>query len=89
MRPAADWPISGRVRMIRLIGVFLTSLAIPFTFLAARTILGPPAVWCAALLAVAPGLVIDSARVANDGLAIGLAAIFLWLCADTGRKPVG
>ena len=35
--------------------------------------------YCAALLAVAPGLVIDAAHVANDSLAIGIAALFLWL----------
>ena len=79
MRPVSDWPIHDRVLMIRLLSVFLASLAIPFTFLAARGILGSGAVYVAALLAVAPGFVIDAAHVANDGLAIGLAAIFLWL----------
>jgi hypothetical protein len=79
MRPAADRPIGGRVLLIRILGVLFTSLAIPFTFMAARNILGTPAMWCTALLAVAPGLGIDSARVANDGLAIGVTAIFLWL----------
>ncbi len=99
MRPMGQWPLSERVLLIRLLGVLFTSLAIPFTFLAARqcghvaaTVCHAEgaetrgdrreeiwAVGCAALLAVAPGLAIDSARVANDGLAIGLAAAFLWL----------
>ncbi len=35
--------------------------------------------YVAALLAVAPGFAIDAVHVANDGLAIGTAAIFLWL----------
>ena len=79
VKPVAEWPIRERVLLIRLLSVLLTSLAIPFTFLAARRIHAPSATWCAALLGVAPGLVIDSARVANDGLSIGIAAIFLWL----------
>lgn len=82
MRPAADRALRDRIHILRLLSVLLTSLAIPFTFLAARTVFDdrtPASDCCAALLAVAPGLVIDSARVANDGLAIGLAALFLWL----------
>ncbi len=91
MRPARHWPIASRVLLMRLLSVFLTSLAIPFTFLAARTILGAPAIWCAAILAVAPGLAIDGARVANDGLAIGIAAIFFWLISreKTGWLQTG
>ena len=80
MRPAAGWPIHDRILLIRLVGLFFTSLAIPFTFFAANAVFESNlSVWCAALLAVAPGLVIDGARVANDGLAIGVAAVFLWL----------
>jgi hypothetical protein len=77
MQPASDWPLRKRVYLIRLLSVFLASFAIPLTFLAARAI--STAAYAAALMAVAPGLVIDSARVANDGLAIGIAALFLWL----------
>jgi hypothetical protein len=79
VRAAGDWPIHGRVLLVRLFSVLLASLAIPFTFLAARGALGSGAIYVAALLAVAPGLVIDAAHVANDGLALGLAALFLWL----------
>ena len=84
MRPLEAWPLRDRVLPIRLLGVLMTSFAIPFTFFAARVAFGGEsdstrAVGCAALLAVAPGLAIDSARVANDGLAIALAALFLWL----------
>lgn len=83
MRPAAVWPLNERVLLIRLFSVFLTSLAIPFTFLAARNVFdrgsAAAGVYCAALMAGAPGLVIDGAHVANDGMAIGIAALFLYL----------
>jgi hypothetical protein len=79
MRPASNSPIHDRVLLVRLFSVLLASMAIPFTFLAARRVLGSGAIYVAALLAVAPGFVIDAAHVANDGLAIGVTAIFLWL----------
>ena len=85
LRLAAGWPLRERVFLIRLIGVLFTSLAIPFTFLAARNIFGASraglysATCCAALLAVAPGFLINGARAANDSLAVGIAAILLWL----------
>jgi hypothetical protein len=75
LRPFDQWNIHRRVVLIRLVSVLFASLAIPLVFLAA------PAVgeYCAALLAVAPGLMIDAAHVSNDGLAIGIGAVFLWL----------
>jgi hypothetical protein len=84
MRSMSSRSIADRVFRMRLFGVFLTSLAIPFTFLAARGAFGKQpgmgdATLCAALLAIAPGFAINSARVANDGLAIALAAIFVWM----------
>jgi 4-amino-4-deoxy-L-arabinose transferase-like glycosyltransferase len=85
LRLAANWPLRERVFLIRLIGVLFTSLAIPFTFLAARNVFSASraglysATCCAALLAVAPGFMINGARAANDSLAAGIAAIFLWL----------
>jgi 4-amino-4-deoxy-L-arabinose transferase-like glycosyltransferase len=91
MRPAAQWPIRERVLLIRLFDVLLVSLAIPFTFLAARLMFGASAqdhgaIFAAALLAVAPGFAINAARVANDSLAIALAALFLWLVAREKTK---
>jgi 4-amino-4-deoxy-L-arabinose transferase-like glycosyltransferase len=76
-------PIGGRIRWLRLLSVLFASLAIPFTFLAARALSGNAALaaGAAALLAIAPGFAIDAARVGNAGLAIGAAAIFLWLLA--------
>jgi len=84
MRPAAASALSHRVFLMRVLSLFFASLAIPFVFLAAREIFGAKsgavsASYCAAILAIAPGLVIDAAHVANDGLAIGVAALFLWL----------
>ena len=85
MRPASVWPIHDRLLLVRLFSVLLASVAIPFTFLASRSVLA------AALLAVAPGFAIDAAHVANDGLAIGLAAVFLWLVSreKTGWAAAG
>ena len=40
MRSAGDWPIHDRVLLVRLFSVLLASMAIPFTFLAARGVLG-------------------------------------------------
>jgi hypothetical protein len=91
-RPEADRPLRERIHLLRLLSVFLASLAIPFTFVAARGVFknggGSPS-HSAALLAVAPGLAIDSARVANDGLAIGVAALFLWLMARENSGWIG
>ncbi len=70
------------VFIVRLFSVLLASLAIPFTWLAAPRF----APGCAALLAVAPGLAIDVAHVANDALAIGIASVFLWLMSSTKER---
>ncbi|HVW10855.1 MAG TPA: phospholipid carrier-dependent glycosyltransferase [Bryobacteraceae bacterium] len=79
----ATMPIAKRVPRLRLLSVLFASLAIPFTFLTARAMSGSVSLagCAAALLAIAPGLAIDASHVANDGLAIGLSAIFLWLLA--------
>ncbi len=81
VRLSGSLRLSDRVFLVRLLSLLFTSLAIPFTFLAARKTSGVAGVahWVAGLLAIAPGLAIDGSRVANDGLAIGLAAVFLWL----------
>jgi hypothetical protein len=53
--------------------MLLASAAIPLTWAASRSQLA------AALLMIAPGFAIDTARIANDSLAIALAAALLWL----------
>jgi hypothetical protein len=92
MRPAESWPIGTRVLLLRLLSVLLASAVIPFAFLAARRSLGLDGACCVSgLLAVAPGLMIDAAHVANDGLAIGISAVFLWLMTRENMSwiPVG
>ncbi len=77
---AKAWPIGERVFLARLLGMALASLAIPLAWLAARLLLGDElALFCSALVAVAPGFAIDTSRVANDCLAIPLAALLFWL----------
>jgi hypothetical protein len=66
-------PLATRVLFLRLFGVALASLVLPFTWLAGRNI------YAVAFLAIAPGLLIDAARVANDDLAIPLVALLVWL----------
>ena len=80
LRWAAEWPLESRVLLIRLLSMALASLAIPLAWLAARCVAGDElAVFCAALLAVAPGFAIDVSRVANDCLAIVLVGVLFWL----------
>ena len=45
-RPAGNWPIHDRMLLVRLFSVLLASMAIPFTFLAARRELGSGAIVC-------------------------------------------
>jgi hypothetical protein len=73
LRLAASWHLWPRVLLLRLLSMAISSTAIPLTWAASRS------VWAAALLAAAPGFAIDTARVANDSLAIALAALLLWL----------
>jgi hypothetical protein len=79
LRLAASWRLWPRVLLIRLLSMLLASVAIPLTWAAARSELAP------ALLAIAPGFAIDTSRVANDSLAIALAALLLWLAMRRGR----
>jgi hypothetical protein len=75
LRIASGWPLEWRVLFIRLLSMALASLAIPFAWMASRR------VYCAALIAIAPGFMIDVSRVANDCLAIALVAILVWMLA--------
>ena len=87
LRAMAWWPLSSRVLFVRLFSLLIASLAIPLTWLAARSIVGETgALFCAALLAMAPGFAIDTSRVANDCLAIALTALLMWLLTDASGK---
>ncbi len=77
-RLASGWPLRERVVLVRLLSLLLASSVIPLGWWAALAVVGEGgAAMCAALLAVAPGLAIDVSRVANDGLAIAVAAFIL------------
>jgi 4-amino-4-deoxy-L-arabinose transferase-like glycosyltransferase len=89
LRAMASWPLASRVLFARLFSLLIASVAIPLTWLAARSVVGESgALFCAALLAVAPGFAIDTSRVANDCLAIALTALLLWLLtnASAGKR---
>ena len=80
IRLARDWNIADRVLLARLLSMLLASTAIPLTWLAARLLLPEPlALFCLALIAVAPGFAIDTSRVANDAAAIPLVALLFLL----------
>jgi hypothetical protein len=71
-------PLEARVRVLRLVSLLLASSVIPLFFWAASAVVSAPvATFGAALLAIAPGLMIDVSRIANDGLAIALTALVL------------
>ena len=77
-RLASRWPLRDRVILVRLLSLLLASAVIPLGWFAVMALLGEGAATLgAALLAVAPGLAIDTSRVANDGLAITVTALIL------------
>ncbi len=80
LRLIQNWPIASRVLSIRLLSMLIATFVIPLTWLAARNVYAP------ALLAIAPGLAIDVARVANDALAIPLTALLVWLLVRQKRN---
>jgi hypothetical protein len=79
LRVVPSWHLWPRVLLMRLLSMMLASAAIPLTWLASRS------VGATALLTVASGFAIDTARVANDSLAIALAALLLWLVMRRGH----
>jgi hypothetical protein len=79
LKMAGAWHLGARVLLIRLLSMLLASVAIPLTWAASRS------ERAAALLAVAPGFAIDTSRVANDSLAIALAALLFWLVMRRGN----
>jgi 4-amino-4-deoxy-L-arabinose transferase-like glycosyltransferase len=88
LRFMTDWPIETRVWWLRILSMLLASAAIPLAWAAGSRAAGPrAALFCAGLMAVAPGFALDTARVANDSLAIAAAALFFWLMAR-GRGAV-
>jgi hypothetical protein len=76
LKLASNCKLWTRVLLMRLLSMAIASAAIPLTWLAVRNRFGMLA---AALIAIAAGFAIDTARVANDSLAIALAAALLYL----------
>ena len=84
-RLTARWPLRQRVVLVRLFSLLLASAVIPLAWLAARSVLDDTAAtMCVTLLAIAPVLTLDAARVANDGLAIALTAVVLLILMRRG-----
>lgn len=79
--------ISTQVLLLRWFGVALVSLIIPLTLLIGRSVFGDEtlALGCAAIVAVMPGLPLDTARVGNDGVAALLFTLTIWLSLEVLR----
>jgi hypothetical protein len=80
--------LATQVLLLRVFGVLLVSLMIPLTLRIARGVFGEdaPALGCAALVAVMPEFLIDTARVGNDGIAALLFTTLIWLCVEALRE---
>src|SRR5215467_1554576 len=79
--------LSTQVLLVRLFGVLLVSLIIPLTFRIGRGILDDGlALGCAAVVAVMPELLIDTARAGNDGVAAVLFTAVIWLSLEVARN---
>ena len=76
LRLVRNWGLWPRALLLRLLSMALASLAIPLTW---ATVRGPLGIRAAALLAIAPGFLIDTCRIANDALAIDLVALLLYV----------
>ncbi|MEP6715467.1 MAG: hypothetical protein ABJC09_07815 [Terriglobia bacterium] len=89
LRLAAGWPLLARVFLLRWLSMAIASLAIPLTWSAAANLLGRGnALYAATLLAIAPGFLIDTFRIANDSVAIVAAALLLLLLSTRRSSPV-
>jgi hypothetical protein len=74
-------PISIRVYRLRLFSILISSLVIPFAYLAAFELFYSRALSLSvcALISAMPGLMIDIARIGNESLAIAIASWITWL----------
>ncbi|MGA3098777.1 MAG: glycosyltransferase family 39 protein [Bryobacteraceae bacterium] len=79
--------LATQVLLLRCFGVALVSLVIPLAFLIGRPVFGDDAValGCAAIVAVMPEFLIDVARVGNDGIAVLLFTLAIWLLLEVLR----
>ncbi len=80
-----------RVWILRVATALIASLAIPLAFLAGREMFGDAQrpLACAVVAASFPELVITSARVSNEGLAIALGSAAIWLALRRDARWLG
>jgi hypothetical protein len=81
--------LSTQALLLRCFGVLIVSLVIPLTYLTCRRAFGSPgvALGCAAIVAAMPGLLVDTAHVSNESVAVTLFALLTWqavVIADEG-----
>lgn len=83
-------PLPDRVWWLRLLSVALASLAVPGTYLLGRAVFGDSArgAGAAALMSAMPGVMMTSARVSNEALAVALGAAVLAVMASAKQNPV-
>ncbi len=89
LQAASDLSLPGRVMLLRLLSVVLTSLTIPLAFLAAKSVLvsAEAALGVTALIAVMPGLMVDVCRVGNDSLSVLLFTCLVLGALKFVRSP--
>ena len=87
LRAARTAHLATQVLLLRWFGVALVSLVIPLCFLIGRSVFGDDAValGCAAIVAVMPEFLIDTFRVGNDGIAVLLFTLAIWLSLEVLR----
>jgi hypothetical protein len=76
--------LATQVLLLRCLGLLIASATIPFAYLTGRRVFGSTAValGCAAVMAAMPGLLIDTAHVSNECLAVALFAATIWLTVE-------
>jgi len=80
--------LATQVLLLRWFGVMIVSAVIPLSFYACRLVFGDPslAMGCAAVIAAMPGLLIDTAHVANECVAVALFTLLIWLSLQTAHR---
>lgn len=80
--------LATQVLLLRWFGVTIVSFVIPISFFACRLVFGDLslALGCAAVVAAMPGLLIDTAHVANEAVAVVLFTLLIWLSLEIERR---
>lgn len=88
LRLASGWSLLSRVFLLRCLSMAIASLAVPLTWRAAANLDRDHALDAVAMLAIAPGFLIDTFRIANDSVAIVAAALLLLLLSKPRTSPI-